>query len=436
MAEFKTAVTTVNPQTTAIIVNSNPLTIDVSDAVANYYITVRGLNPAYKIYMDLGTNMSTQPVPTLSYALGLRLLALKNLNGLSCVVMSAKTPPLYAYLVGAYAGAVPFCTPSQGIFKFYLGYRAQPVNVPSPGLIFPEQSTLGAQQPNSLVGYSTYGPYVATNPATLENNAVGFDSSFPYRLLTDPNNIVVPAGRIGTYYRDVDLFAGETFAESKRIIDDAIANEGAALHVGKQALFGLGDRLGSLSGPYGYYRMHARGSQKAREWADRVGMLTLETYGSTLSIDVAPHALPRLTGSRNVDFNSLVAGTAPRMNLFMWNGCALTNPWPTPGTPLQAAYTNCFDVLPGALAHESTSYGYMVGLDFQRKGGCTWFGTIEEPGAGNTVSMEALQLYLSIGLTCAEAVLLAGVGSTISITCGDPLYRPFKNSPLTMEYAI
>jgi hypothetical protein len=197
----------------------------------------------------------------------------------------------------------------------------------------------------------------------------------------------------------------DTFAFVQRIVNDALESEQSPA-TAPTTFVGMYDRVA----PY----ITANQFEQARRDLVAAGApvaTCLRSYNNPV-----PYSAP----ANDIDWAALQAGTLPPREYWGVVDSTMVN------LPLDSV---CFDSLKpakGGWGFFATSSGMIHGARLLADGGCSYVGSIIEPGAERIPIVDAFVRQLLAGATMAEAVALSGtwLGWVVDVW-GDPLYRPF-----------
>ena len=239
----------------------------------------------------------------------------------------------------------------------------------------------------------------------------------------------IPFGRLGVPKGAINT-AEETFATTKRVIDDAIANEQSGVSAANlpNHIWADGNQGTSLGVWYYLRDMWPRIEIARRSMAsigcknfiisDQDGNLG---YGNTF-----PSYTRAQAGS----------GTIPNNLKPLWS---ILGGFPNPDYPwvpgVGSYYTvlNNFTYLPGSWGVGGYSFGLIFGADMLAKGGCAFTGCPNEPLADAPPDLDIFLQMLTKGLSMCEAAMYSHCYYMWQLdTWGDPLYRPFGKQNVTL----
>ena len=405
-----------DPKKIVVIYNTDD-TSGNSSAIADYYISARGLDPALKKGYALGT-VNLVPYATASSASFLSLLTQigTDLDAALAqgVVLSINCPTRVqisttfgnyqdnaslcrviadAKRVGAAAGTFP---------KMSIG-RA-PARLTNPN---DWSFTNGVEDMYVTYPAQTARTFAVTNPTTprqMDWRATGS---------VDADGSTRPCGRIGkpdTLAHDVDL--------AKRIIDDAVWFEQHGNPRSESVMFGYSYRAanfmhhGQLQMAYNYLRPRIGHAHVYDGAINGQGGFSTRTWDFTM---------PKVTVKDQVKW---LTGGGPKLRLWGWLGTGLMNPVDI------TAHLASVDFARGGWMFESTSKPISVpALD---AGACAVIYPTGEPFAEGLPVIGSLGMLLAHGYSIMEAVDIALYPNIATsayeyrIECGgDPLYTPF-----------
>lgn len=263
----------------------------------------------------------------------------------------------------------------------------------------------------------TYGPpdpktnqKAVIPPAAGQSNAASVDSELMAFGLIDQD----PKGPLNNaYFQKKEPFLkmalapfflvgridGPSYAEAKRLIDDALAVERIGLY-GK-AYIDLAQK-------------NDAGYRMGEEWL-MGSAKTLGMSGFPLTIDVRPERFPLNYPMRDC---AIYLG---------WYVLPPDGPFLNPNFKFKKGAIACHLHSFSATTVRKTTEGW-VGLMLSQ-GACGVFGNVFEPFLGLTVHFDKMTEALLRGFTLAEAASVATPGASwMTVVLGDPLYRPFASS--------
>ncbi len=381
-----------------LIVNSD---VALSETIADYYVTARGLNPAHRLTFAAGTGNKWTGTGADFYSNVVTTVAdYINAHDIRAVICSAGVP-VYAPKYDD--------DPAQDLLT------ANTLGHAGGCQLLGKTPEGGGNAQHWAHGYASAGTGCLIQPTKLNecrlarweiNHAAGGLEEYhpevtPWRVLR--NRWVVPFGRLGL--PNVSGAPAETESETKRMIDDAIACEQYRGVPDKTVLIGRHDRvrpdITALQGEQVRRAMAARGID-VQHMTNTIDAVWDDTF------------LPD-----TVDYTDFMAGS---LNLDIWGllGSAIMN------EAVGAAWVNSCTFARGAWCYESTSAGFNTVINVITNGGCAGFGALYEPWSSGVPRIELVGKLLLQGKSMAEACAMGWVKAGWAVDCfGDPLYRPF-----------
>jgi hypothetical protein len=408
-----------------IVWNTNAAFSALSEQVADYYIAAHGL-VEHKLGLDLGATMLMSTTDSDALLAG-HLTTIANYceaNDIKIVLCSACVPE------GAYSLVNSISLRSKLSFSSLVaaarmlkemnvyptrseGSESIPLQSPTTdGATLTHTRIAPIMRNETPIGEPPSGtPY-----GTARNFTVRIPSWSDYRTAAViPGNLtslMMCGGRIGW----PGNFAGwngsaegltdpETWEDTKRIIDDAVAMEGTVngpVHIGIY--------------PY-QSSVPADGSEYSRRLLHAYGFDVRHCIESTTGMSLVP---PAATYSDT----TMKAGTlSPKQPLWGIYGSNLRN------LALDHPWVNSYEFQRGSWFYQWTSLGLQQGYQALKAGACCAMGAWYEPYASGLVPSVIMLRHLLRGLTATEASF--AFGGTHLAWCftvwGDPLYRPFAN---------
>lgn len=390
-----------------LIVNSD---VALSATIADYYQAARGLTD-HRMAFSFGTaSANTTHTPADFYnSVIVPVWAYITANNIKAVLCSAGVPQRVKTLVHATSGLQ-----SNLLISSCLGHGGYIVNVLGRMIDGPagaSQKPLECAQRGSTAFYNPYPPPVNLSVyppgCWFSCDAYHYESRPGYRWAdTLENPRFIPYGRIGL--AAIGGAPAETEAETKRMIDDCIANELSYQDTAEGnnlVHIGLHDR----AQPW----INGRDQELARRRLLRAGVAVKHyrrSYDSGYDIQPPP------------DSYALADMLAGSLSEPAWCllGAAIMN------EAYGAPYVGSFTFKPGAWGFEATSAGLNLYNNIITNGGAAGLGAAYEPYADGVPKVDALLFNLLQGRTLATANVLSDghAGWAMEVT-GDPLYRPF-----------
>lgn len=397
----------IDPAKVYLLVNNS---IALSTTIADYYVQQRGLNPAYRRTVSLGTGSTVSMTEQDFYDLVIVWIAnFMDQNPVEAVLCSygvpwfmdclddPTSPPTAPMKVGtsSYVGAARFVRdteggPVRGVERDF-GPPGGPADLRD--VVEPRSST---EVDSSFWMQPTTENYSGSESQLWRNALLdGVEEAIS----------VVPFGRVGLPKYNT-LIPDETEVETKRMIDDAVAKDGIGA-AGGEIHFGLHDR--ALPWVTGYQGELARQAAKA-------AAIPQKHYVRSYSVN-----WPAQTDPEDYTYADMNAGILSEQ-AFGMIGAAIAN------AGVDATYANSFKPWPvGAWGFEATSAGFEVGATVIMNGGCAGLGTIAEPFADGINDELALTNGIISGRPLCGAMLYGKVSYPWFMDCfGDPLYAPYK----------
>jgi hypothetical protein len=401
----------------AIIVNSD---VALSDTVADYYIEQHGLE-SHKITLALGTDMLMSAAASDALLAG-HLTTIANYcaaHDIKIVLCSAGVPEGAYSLVNSVSlrSKLSFSSlvAAARMLKELNVYPTRSEGSESIPLqsVTTDEATLTHTRIAPVMQNTT--PIGEPPPGTPYGTARNFNTLIPdwesyaeTPVDADLTSLMMCGGRIGW----PGNFAGwngsaegltdpETWEDTKRIIDDAVAMEGTIngpVHVGIY--------------PY-QSSVPADGSEYSRRLVAGRGYDVRHCIESTTGMSLVPPAA-------NYSDTIMKAGTlTPKQPLWGIYGSNLRN------LPLDHPWVNSYEFQRGAWFYQWTSLGLQQGYQALKAGACCAMGSWYEPYANGLVPTVVMMRNLLHGITASEASF--AFGGTHLAWCftvwGDPLRR-------------
>lgn len=383
----------VNPDKIIMLVNSD---VALSDLIADYYITQRGLDPVHKITKSLGTSPTVVggtdgATPDTFYTNVVKPIAdYIDANQIQAVLGSARVP----HLVAAKPDPATLNLSTMSVLgssRFIRDTEGGMVRALTSADVEPQLVTLAAgsgwfQEPFTF----TYG----SSTTYVSNNAF-----LDFRVRSD----VIPYGRVGLPKFNASV-PDETEVETKRMIDDSIAVQGVGA-AGGEVHLGYYDR--SLPNTTGYQLEIGR-----LELVNR--SIPYKHYIRSYSTD-----WPSQPPVEDYSYADMIAGTLNE-TAFGMVGAAIANA--AVGDP----YVNSYTWVQGAWGYEATSFGSFLVANIIMNGGCAGICSSVEPQAYGVCETGTFLVNLLGGRAMCEAMFFGKMRFPWMMDCfGDPLHAPY-----------
>ena len=383
----------IDPQKVLLIVNSD---VALSDQMADYYITARGLNATHKITKSLGTHETvvsgTDGVdPDTFYTnVVLPIANYIDVNAIEAVICSARVP----HLVDAKPDpvATTACTSSVlGAARYIRDIEGGMIRGTGSNIIQPHFVTMQFES-----GWF-YDPVEVSFGLSTTN--VGNNKFLDFRT----QFISLPYGRLGLPRFD-SAIAVENSTDTQRMIDDAVAKDGVG-SAGGEIHIGYHDR--SLPDITGYQ------AELVRQYAVSAG-ITAKHYIRSYSTDW-PAAPPE-----SYSFDDMNAGILNE-SAFGMLGAAIAN------QNIDSSYKDSYTWVQGSWGFEATSAGNNFMGTMLKNGACTAIGAVQEPLSDGVNQVNNFFVNLLKGRAICEAMLFGKTKLPWYMDCwGDPLYAPYE----------
>lgn len=401
----------IDPSKVLLIVNSS---VALSAQVADYYAQARNLGD-HRINLALGTGSTINQAGRyydFIKPVGEYILA----HDIECVLLSAGCPwRLLDYRVGLFPGELLAADSGFGAAASWLLNENFWVASYSRHLSY-HYGDIGLMHYNDgeLVRNSHNGnPVVVTSePAAPDGNIYAFakyvNAIWPSVIKSIQSFPVhkgrsIPYGRIGLP-KYAAAVPAESFAETKRMIDDALAAEQAGPD-SKIAAIGVHARVNSINPPWQWYawELLRRRGLSANYYVNAWGSASSEWFGK----------------QPDYDYAALMAGNEA-VEAWAWLGGAIMN------EPTANPYAASLQPVPGAWGFEATSNGTRFAADLIMRGGCAAIGSELEPFEQGLPDVASIASILARGYSLAEANWFTSPSPWRVSVLGDPLYRPFR----------
>jgi len=395
----------VNPKNVLLICDSDNA---YSSDLADYYINARGLKATNKLTYSLGDSGSTCAgtdgidMATFYTNVMTPVWAHIQANNIEAVICSFT--PYYVKALPADADAFERTIATSGTLAasgWYVGDQGVAPKTGAPGTIRSITPCCVITSRNTS-GLATLGHIFAKE---VWNNGTLYDHTQVTAVYgVRANKMILNFGALGNP-RNRDA-AG--YAEAKRMIDDALSNNGGTTHIGMHDRVIDNSSMGiSLTGYQG---------ERSRQYCEHWGV-DMQHHKNTYNAN-----WPEQPPTEDYSYTDMMAGT---LDLSLFGFCG-SSPANTSYADLMSGMAQSFTFKKGAWGYNATSNGQNLMRMILDSGGCAAVGALAEPGAGTVPHQDAFMKRLLLGDSMMMAAHLGRTTGAWVMDCwGDPMYTPF-----------